>query len=66
MKTKTWATLVKDWTYTDFTGKKVTWAKGRRFLLGRAVYFDNDRNLVLAHWYCYNAGEIIPAEFFAK
>lgn len=69
MKTKTkktYAVLTKDWTYTEMTGKTNTFAKGRRFLITRYAFFDNDGNFCLPHFYAYGCDEVIPAEYFAK
>lgn len=67
MKTKkTYAVLTKDWTYTDMVGEKITWKKGRRFLLSRTTVLDTNGDLILAGWNSSGVDEVIPAEYFAK
>ena len=63
---KTYVTLTRDWTYTNYIGEKVTFKKGRRFRLDETKYIDRDGNLFLRHWYCYGHGEIIDKKYFEK
>ena len=67
MKNTTYAVLTRDWTYTDMAGEKITWQKGRRFRLdNRTIYWNQNGNLVLAHWYGYGNAEIIDKKYFEK
>jgi hypothetical protein len=66
MKTKTYAVLTRDWSYTNMIGETITWKKGRRFLLTRCVRWDRENNLVLEHWYGFGCDEVIPAKYFRK
>jgi hypothetical protein len=61
-----YATLIRDWTYTNRLGETVTFKKGRRFQLNGTTRFDNDGNLQLWHWYGYGQGEIVEKEYFKK
>ena len=64
--TRKFATLTRNWTYTNFVGEKITWKKGRRFMLNRFCYFENDGNLRIENWYGYGADAVIEAKYFAK
>lgn len=62
----TYAVLTRDWSYTSFSGERVTWKAGRRFRLSETVYFDRTGDLVLRNWYGYGQAEIIEKKYFEK